>query len=105
MLRGKALKVYVSLPPDVADDYESLKKALLQAFQVDANAYRKLFRSMKVQGDEPYVHFLARLEQVLGRWLILAEVGKSYDELHAFVIRDQFLASCNPEVFCVYLQS
>lgn len=98
LLKGKALKVYVGLPIEVSEDYQSLKQALLQAFQIDANNYRKQFRGMKAGTDESYVHFLAKLEQVLSRWLVLSDVKKDYDQLFNFMIRDQFIASCSPEV-------
>ncbi|XP_063591291.1 uncharacterized protein LOC134768392 [Penaeus indicus] len=44
VLRGHALKVYVSLPDETVKDYEKLKEALLRAYSVDADKYRRLFR-------------------------------------------------------------
>ncbi|XP_047480167.1 uncharacterized protein LOC125032798 [Penaeus chinensis] len=46
VLRGHALKVYVSLPDETVKDYEKLKEALLRAYSVDADMYRRLFREM-----------------------------------------------------------
>nr|XP_027212198.1 uncharacterized protein LOC113805404 [Penaeus vannamei] len=37
LLRGHALKVYVSLPDDTVSNYEKLKEALLRAYSVDAD--------------------------------------------------------------------
>ena len=98
LLRGKALKVYVNLPSQVADNYDSLKLALFKAFQVDAQSYRKQFRSIKAQTEESYVQFLTRLDQIYSRWLALSNVSKTYEGLYDFMIKDQFISSCPPEM-------
>ena len=98
LLKGKALKEYVGLPSEISEDYQMLKLALLKAFHADVDSYRKQFRGMKVQGDESYLQFVSRLEQTLKRWLALSEVAEDYKSLFDFVVRDQFLTSCSPEV-------
>ena len=94
LLRGKALKVYTNLPKDVADDFDSLKNALLKAYAIDADTYRKKFRSAKVKDDENYTQLVVRLEQYLERWLTLAKVEKKYDSLCDFIVKDQILSNC-----------
>ena len=44
LLSGKALTAYVALPDDIVSDYEKLKEALLRAYNVDVDSYRKKFR-------------------------------------------------------------
>ena len=43
-LTGKALKTYSSLPEGNLREYELLKDALLQAYQLNADAYGKRFK-------------------------------------------------------------
>ena len=61
LLRGKALKVYCSLSPSLADNFGELKKALLNAFHINYNVYRKRFRESVIQNDESFVQFNCRL--------------------------------------------
>lgn len=49
-------------------------------------------------GDESCLQFVSRLKQSLKRWLALSEVAEDYRSLFYFVVRDQFLTSCLPEV-------
>ena len=93
LLRGKALKVYVSLPPEVSEDYQELKKALLLAYHVDANSYRRKFKEGRVGDNESYVQLALRMEQYLDRWVTLNKIDKSYDALGDLLIRDQIIAN------------
>ncbi|XP_045120484.1 uncharacterized protein LOC123509924 [Portunus trituberculatus] len=98
LLKGKALKVYVGLPPEISESYPDLKVALLKAFHADADSYRRQFRNLKAQCEESCLQFLSRLELTLKRWLALSEVAEDYKSLFDFVVRDQFLNSCTPDV-------
>ncbi|XP_037802989.1 uncharacterized protein LOC119597483 [Penaeus monodon] len=98
LLRGRALKVYVSLPEEIVNDYEKLKSALLRSYSVDSEMYRRKFRECKCTDKESYVQLLVRMEQYLDRWISLSSVHKSYDSLFDFMIREQFLCSCNSEL-------
>ena len=98
LLRGRALKVYVSLPIDVVTDFEKLKEALLRAYSVDADSYRRKFRESKCGDKESFAQLVVRMEQYLERWLSLSKVDKDYDKLFDFIIKEQLLSNCNPEL-------
>ena len=97
-LRGHALKVYVSLPDDVLSDYDKVKEALLRAYSVDADSYRRKFRESKCSDKESFAQLVVRMEQYLSRWLSLSKVGKDYDSLFDFLIREQLLSNCSAEL-------
>ncbi|XP_069985589.1 uncharacterized protein [Penaeus vannamei] len=98
LLRGQALKVYVSLPDDTISNYQKLKEALLRAYSVDANMYRRKFRESKCQDRETYVQSVARMEQYLDRWISLSNISKDFNSLFDFLIREQLLSNCNSDM-------
>ena len=93
-LMGKALKTYASLPVAVLNDYSRLKEALLKAYCLDADSYRKKFRDSKLGDNETYMQLITRMEQYLTDWLRLSEVEEDYNQLCAFLVRDQLLTNC-----------
>ena len=98
LLRGKALKVYCNLSSDILSNYEEFKKALLKAFKVNSNVYRKRFREESILPDESFVQLNCRLGQYFDKWLELSEVGKDYDSVRDFMIYDQLLSSCSHDL-------
>ena len=97
LLRGRALDLYVKLSPETANNYESLKAALLKEYVVNADMYRKKFNSSVVGAGESYVSFVSRLEHYLKRWLDLSNVSE-FDELCDLLVRDQVLSSSPPDM-------
>ncbi|KAK4309527.1 hypothetical protein Pmani_018837 [Petrolisthes manimaculis] len=98
LLRGQALKVYVSLPNDVVTNYEKVKEALLRAYSVDADSFRYKFRESKCGDNESFTQLVVRMGQYLERWISLSDVAKDYASLFDFLIREQLLSNCNPEL-------
>lgn len=98
LLRGKALKIYCNLSPQVADDYDELKKALLKAFKVNSNVYRKRFREVTILPDECFVQLCCRLGQYFDKWVELSKIPKSYEKIRDFMIYDQLLTSCSHDL-------
>ena len=98
LLRGRALKVYVRLSDEVANDYSKLKIALLNEYQIDADSYRKKFKESIAGDGESYVQLVSRMEQYLERWISLSGVKKDFEDLCDFLIRDQILSNCSTEL-------
>ena len=104
LLRGKALKVYCGLAPSVADNYEELKSALLKAFQVNPNNYRKKFRESTIEQGESYVQLICRMRQYYDKWLELSEVLSTYEQVSDYMIFDQVLSNCSSELRAYLLE-
>ena len=98
LLRGKALKAYCNLAPEVANDYDELKSALLKYFQINPNAYRKKFRDSVLESGESYVQFVCRMRQYFDRWLKLSEVSEDFEGVCDFMVTDQLLTNCSKEL-------
>ena len=96
-LRGKAAELYSSLSPEITEDYNNLKKAMLMGFNKTAESYRLEFRSAK-RTDETYLQFSQTLRRKLEFWLAAAEVPRTLSELVNFFILDQFMASLPTEL-------
>ena len=97
-LRGRALKVYTSLPEDTVNDYDKLRDALLKAYTVDADSYRRKFKDSKVQDKESHVQLIVRMKLYLERWLSMSKVEKDYNSLCDFLVRDHVLLNSSQDL-------
>ena len=97
-LRGRALKVYTSLPEDTVNDYAKLRDALLKAYTVDADSYRRKFKASKVQDKESHVQLIVRMRLYLERWLSMSKVNKDYDSLCDFLVMEHLLMNSSQDL-------
>ena len=70
-LTGKALKVFTELSVADCQDYSKLKAALLKAYAVVLEVYRKRFRAVGKSHSETYSEFAFRLFTHFKRWLLI----------------------------------
>ncbi|KAL8609032.1 hypothetical protein ACOMHN_065261 [Nucella lapillus] len=98
LLTGKALNIFSTLPAVQQSDFDYLKKALLQGFDLTEEAFRKKFRSVRLQAGETYIQFGARLEHYFQKWLELSGTGEEFLELKELILREQVLTGCGPEL-------
>jgi len=68
-LTGKALKVFAELSVEECRDYPTLKAALLRAYSVVPEVYRKRFHNLNKSHIEMYSEFAFRLSTQLTRWI------------------------------------
>lgn len=97
VLRSHVLKVYISLPNDV-NNYEKVKDVLLRAYSVDADSFRRKFRVSKCGDKESFAQLVVRMIQYFERRLFLSDVVKDHDSLFDFLVREQLLINCNPDL-------
>ncbi|XP_070200772.1 uncharacterized protein [Littorina saxatilis] len=97
-LKGRALQLYNALEDDEARDYQALKKALLQRFNLTAEAYRRRLRNSKRLSGELSHQFVARLNLYLRRWVEMAEKNWTVDDLADLIVMEQLMSSLRPEV-------
>lgn len=93
LLKGKALEVYSRLADEDAHDYDKLKEALLRKYQLTSEGFRKLFYSSKREKCETAAQFVCRLVSYIDRWIQLAKIEQTFDDLKALFVKEQFLAS------------
>jgi len=103
LLKGRALDVYSRLPSEQAGDYDRLNNALLKRYLLSADGFKKRFRSAKPELGEIPAQFLTRLDNYLERWIELAKVTKSYEELKTLIVQEQYLSTC-PKKMAMHLK-
>ena len=98
LLSGKALQVYSRLSAKDAQDYEQVRDALFKRFNLSEDGFRNKFRQTRPEKDESPCQFLQRLENLFDRWVQLANIKHSFDELKNLMIREQYLNKCSPDL-------
>lgn len=87
-------------PVDVLD-YPKMTLALLQRFRYTREGYRcEIFREAKSEPEERETRGLlaARLGGSFNRWIEVAEVEKTFEELRHPVLVKQFLVTCSSKL-------
>ncbi|XP_076439384.1 uncharacterized protein LOC143278408 [Babylonia areolata] len=99
LLQGRARDACLRLQPEQLHDYDILKAALLHEFRLDADSYRKRFRSMRKLAEETFDQFLGRLKVCFSRWCVAAGRDESKaDDIKDLVLQEQFLTTLNPDL-------
>ncbi|XP_076437001.1 uncharacterized protein LOC143276399 [Babylonia areolata] len=99
LLQGRARDACLRLQPEQLHDYDILKAALLYEFRLDADSYRKRFRSMRKLAEETFDQFLGRLKVCFSRWCVAAGRDESdAEDIKDLVLQEQFLTTLNPDL-------
>ena len=76
------MDVYTRMSDTDANDYNKLKKALLNRYNYTEDGYRKRFREVKPKTEET-PKFVVRLKKYLAKWFELS--GSSSGDFEALV--------------------
>ena len=98
LLTGKGLQVFNNMPSDQVNNYDQLKVALLQRYELTEDGFRRKFRESKPSKGENVFQFGARLKRFFDRWTQLAKTAETYNGLRDLLIREQFLEVCHPDL-------
>ena len=103
LLTGKALEVLSRIPQDLVNDYDHLKTALLEKYQLTSDDFRNKFFSTKQAPNESAPQFMGKLKHYFTRWIALSNTEESFEGVRKLLLREQFLSSCprNVSVYCV----
>ncbi|XP_075719871.1 uncharacterized protein LOC142760567 [Rhinoderma darwinii] len=96
-LKGKALEVFAALPTTIDQDYEAIKKALIQRFNLTPEVYRKRYRALQRTGTDSYSDLADGLKNHFRQWTQGLAVN-TFEDLEDLMILDQFLHTCPMEV-------
>ena len=94
-LSGKAQKAYASLSVVEAGDYDILKEAILNRYDITDKSYRQRFRNGKRAKDESNRELVVRLNDLVTKWL---ESKKSREEVLDQIVLEQFLKTLPDDV-------
>ena len=98
LITGKASEVYSRLSRDEADDFDVLKKALLDRYHLNAEGFRmKLRESIADEGESP-TQFITRLENYLNKWIELTKIPKTFAGMVQLILTEQFISTCSNDL-------
>ena len=68
LLSGKAMAAHTILASKESGDYEKVKAAILQRYEVNEETHQRKFRQDKKRSDESYQEFVNVLQDRLQKW-------------------------------------
>ena len=98
LLHGKALDVYALMPQEDAIDYDKLKCALMQRYQLTEEGFKRKYRKCRPESGETFQQFSSRLKSYFTRWVEMSGNSKTFEGLQDLVLRDQLTFICNREL-------
>nr|XP_054591755.1 zinc finger and SCAN domain-containing protein 12-like [Nothobranchius furzeri]XP_054593720.1 zinc finger and SCAN domain-containing protein 12-like [Nothobranchius furzeri] len=81
---------------DASMDYDHVKAAILQKYEISSETYRLRFRSLQVEPNESPRELFVRLKELYGRWV--RPRGKTIDEINETIILEQYFRMLSPEL-------
>ncbi len=100
-LIGKAQEVCAALPIEASLDYDTVKAAVLRAYELVPEAYRQKFRACSKQAKQTYVEFAREKKTLFERWCLASKIT-TFEELQELVLLEDF-KTCVPESVVVHL--
>ena len=100
-LVGKAQEVCASLSIEDSLDYDTLKKTVLQSYELVPEAYRQKFRHSDKTANQTYVEFARDKSVLFDKWCQACNV-KTLAEMRELLLLEEF-KKCLPERIVVYL--
>lgn len=89
---GKAHQTFASLNFEDASNYYSLKAAILRAYQLTPEEYRKRFHDTKKYSTESYTEYCHRIKVNFDKWARSMSVAK-YEDLKELFLMDHLKAN------------
>ena len=99
-IQGKAQEVVAALPLQDSLSYDTVKTAVLNAYELVPEAYRQKFRNHK-KDDQTYVEFAREKGNLFDKWCVSSKVN-GYNALRELILLEEF-KKCLPERIVVYL--
>ncbi len=100
-LIGKAQEVCSALPLEESLQYESVKSAILRAYELVPEAYRQHFRNQKKTVQQTFVEFAREKGIIFDKWLAASKV-QNFNSLKDLMLLEDF-KGCLSERVVTYL--
>ncbi|XP_038159597.1 uncharacterized protein LOC119795516 isoform X2 [Cyprinodon tularosa] len=96
LLTGKARSAFVHMDVDSSMNYDQVKLAILQKYDINSETYRQRFRSLQVEPEETPKELYTRLKELYGKWV--QPKGKTVEQINEIMILEQYLRMLSPEL-------
>ncbi|KAJ8035482.1 hypothetical protein HOLleu_22726 [Holothuria leucospilota] len=94
---GKAQEVYSALSIEDSMNYDKVKRAILQAYELVPEAYRQKFRKYRKADTQTYVAFAYQKERHFDRWCASKKVS-TFDALRQLILVEEFKRCVNDDI-------
>lgn len=94
-IHGKAQEAIAALPVEDSLNYDSVKAAILRAYELVPEAYRQKFRNHKKAPTQSYVEFAREKGVLFDKWSSACKAS-DFDTLRELVLMEDF-KKCLPE--------
>lgn len=100
-MHGRAQDAIAALPVEDSLDYETVKSAILRAYELVPEAYRQKFRAHKKTPTQTYVEFAREKGTLFDKWCAACRVS-DFNSLRELILLEDF-KKCLSERIVVYL--
>lgn len=100
-LVGKAMEVFSTLPLEESMQYETVKTAILRAYELVPEAYRQKFRGHRKSSSQTFVEFAREKGVLFDKWCVSSQAS-DFVSLRELVLLEDF-KKCLPERIVLYL--
>ena len=90
VIRGKAQQAYSALSVESASDYDIVKEAILNAYELVPEAYRQKFRNLRKSENQTYSEFAHEKEVCFDRWCTSRNIAENFEKLKELVLVEEF---------------
>ena len=98
VIKGNAQVAYTALAIEKSGDYDEVKRAILQAYELCPEAYRQKFRNLKKSDSQTFADFACEKENVFVRWCASEKVEEDYAKLRDLILVEEFCRCVGNEV-------
>lgn len=100
-LYGKAQEAIAALPVEESLNYDSVKAAILRAYELVPEAYRQKFRNHKKAPSHSYVEFAREKGILFDKWSTACKAC-DYESLRELILLEDF-KKCLPDRIAIYI--
>ena len=98
LLSGKALEAYSRLSFEDSSNYSIVKRAILQRYDINAEYYRKRFRSCSKQVGESHAEHVYRMTSACKDWLVAREAWDNLEKCREEMLLEQYYSSLHEPI-------
>nr|XP_055075224.1 nuclear pore complex protein Nup153-like isoform X2 [Misgurnus anguillicaudatus] len=95
-LTGEARSAFVEMDPVHAQDYDSVKTAILKKYEIRAETFRQRFRNLNTPADESPQELYTRLKDLFCKWVNYDSSTKK--DIMETLVLEQYLQVLHPDV-------
>jgi len=90
VVKGKAQQAYSALSVENSGNYDLVKEAILQAYELCPEAYRQKFRNLKRSDAQTFSDFACEKELLFDRWCHSRKIGGDFARLKDLILVEEF---------------